>query len=1013
MEEYEEFCEKTLARIQEASLSTESFLPAQSESISLIRFHGVAVLSPLLNIEKRKEIQQEKQKALHVEARKQVNRKKALLTRVQEILENVQVRKARKASDFDQWEAETAYSNAEVRNLNVPAVFPNSLPSPSEHPTLARLEKTAGVSPTDNEDQQRPNGIELARDTEGSNSPKQCDKSSSSQAETETSPKISATPKGTLTSDSLVSRAEEQDPPVLAEVTLDPYVMSLQNLMKKSKEYTEREQSGRSLRSSTRRNINESPSDKENDAVTVSECVKEKAPLTGKRCGSAIPDKLSLNKSNVLLQGACSQPGSTNTSVLASFSKVDIPVQTGHPTVPHSEADFKVIPTFITENNVIKSLTGSYAKLPSPEPSVSPKMHRRHSRPSSACHILINNPINACELSPKGKEQMVNIIIPDTDEKTSVSETVPKLPLDLAGVCSSKTYVSKNASEAIEDVAVGKSSQVCQSLGNQLENKVTHGLFAVEGQLTSDARGTHKMNNTCSTGPKLQGPYVIPSQCIASQNLETVSGFRSGSVLEKNSCNSQMELNKSYNVKNPSPLLMQNQNPGQQMDTPMVSCGNEQLLDNSLEKVKRRLDLDMDGVQKENCPYVITTRIAEQERQYLPEKRYPKGSSLYIYKNKILETSTKEGEELLKSKMLAFEEMRKRLEEQHAQQLSLLIAEQEREQERLQKEIEEQEKILKEKKVITTEVSELNINHTVELEWRKISDSGLLETVLSQVDSFRTSNSQNSGFTNSALQYSCGSANEAPFYLWGSTSGATKLSVPRPFGRGQPRCTQVFDPEVQVKFNKITAVAKGFLIRRLMQTDKLKQLRQTVKDTMEFIRSFQSEAPLKRGIVSAQDASLQERVLAQLRAALYGIHDIFFVMDAAERMSILQHDREVRKEKMLRQMDKMKSPRVALSAATQKSLDRKKYMKVAEMRMPNKKFLVKQSPSETRVLQPNQGQNAPVHRLLSRQGTPKTSMKGVVQNRQKPSQSRVPSRAPVSGVYAGRIQRRRPNVATI
>lgn len=44
-----------------------------------------------------------------------------------------------------------------------------------------------------------------------------------------------------------------------------------------------------------------------------------------------------------------------------------------------------------------------------------------------------------------------------------------------------------------------------------------------------------------------------------------------------------------------------------------------------------------------------------------------------------------EGEEILKSKMLAFEEMRKRLEEQHAQQLSLLIAEQEREQERLQK----------------------------------------------------------------------------------------------------------------------------------------------------------------------------------------------------------------------------------------------------------------------------------------------------------------------------------------
>lgn len=37
------------------------------------------------------------------------------------------------------------------------------------------------------------------------------------------------------------------------------------------------------------------------------------------------------------------------------------------------------------------------------------------------------------------------------------------------------------------------------------------------------------------------------------------------------------------------------------------------------------------------------------------------------------------------------------------------------------------------------------------------------------------------------------------------------------------------------------------------------------QDTMEFIRSFQSEAPLKRGAVSAQDASLQDRVLAQVR----------------------------------------------------------------------------------------------------------------------------------------------------
>nr|XP_015101431.1 centriolar coiled-coil protein of 110 kDa isoform X1 [Vicugna pacos]XP_031543410.1 centriolar coiled-coil protein of 110 kDa isoform X1 [Vicugna pacos]XP_031543411.1 centriolar coiled-coil protein of 110 kDa isoform X1 [Vicugna pacos]XP_031543412.1 centriolar coiled-coil protein of 110 kDa isoform X1 [Vicugna pacos] len=1013
MEEYEKFCEKSLARLQEASLPTESFLPVQSESISLIRFHGVAVLSPLLNSEKRKEMQQEKQKALDVEARKQVNRKKALLTRVQEILENVQVRKAPNASDFDQWETETIYSNSEVRNLNVPATFPNILPTPTEHSALGRFEKETGILPSNNEDQFKSNGIDLARDSEEFNSLKQCDNSNTSHAENEASVKTSSTAaQETLISAGLFPTNEEQDPSLLEEVTPDPYVMSLQNLMKKSKEYIEREQSRRSLRSSTKRSVNESQSDRENDAVKVADCVKEKAQLIGKLCGSVIPDKPSLNKSNVLLQGASTQASSVNTSVLGSFSKVDIPVRSGYSTSLEPDSDFKGIPTFVTENNVIKSLTGSYAKLPSPEPSLSPKMHRRRSRPSSACHILINNPINACELSPKSKEQTVDLVVQDTDEKAHVPETVPKLPTDLAGVCSSKVYVSKNTSEAIQEMVLGKSNQVCQSSGNQLENKVIHGLAVAEGQPASDGRGPPSMDSACSAVQRLHEPYAT-SQCIMGQSFGTVSGLTSASVLEKNSYSLPVELNKSYDVKNPSPLLMQNQNTRQQMDTPTVSCGSEQFLDNSFEKVKRRLDLDIDNLQKENCPYVLTAGIAEQERQHVLEKRYPKGP-VYINKNKMIESSSKEGEEILKSKMLAFEEMRKRLEEQHAQQLSLLIAEQEREQERLQKEIEEQEKMLKEKKVISVEASELDMNNAVDLEWRKISDSGLLETMLSQVDSLHTSHSNSSGFTSSALQHNFGSAKEVPFYLWGSSpSGLATLSVTRPFGRAKTKWSQVFSPEVQAKFNKITAVAKGFLTRRLMQTDKLKQLRQTVKDTMEFIRSFQSEAPLKRGVVSAQDASLQERVLAQLRAALYGIHDIFFVMGAAERMSILHHDREARKEKMLRQMDKVRSPRVALSAATQKSLDRKKYMKAAEMGMPNKKFLVKQNPSETRVLQQNQGQNAPVHRLLSRQGTPKTSVKGVVQNRQKSSQSRVPNRAPVSGVYAGKIQRKRPNVATI
>ncbi|XP_048188746.1 centriolar coiled-coil protein of 110 kDa isoform X2 [Perognathus longimembris pacificus] len=959
MEEYEEFCEKALARMQEASVATESFLPPRSQSVSLIHFHGVAVLSPLLNLEKRKEIQEEKQKALDREARKQVNRKKALLMRVQEILENVQVRKAPTASDFDDWETE-------VKDLNVSSAFPNSLPRPAERSTLAELENIPGILPLANEEQCKPNRMVLAGDAEVVNSLKQCDGSDIDPAENEASPKTPSIPlHDTLISNGLLSTNEEQDPLLLADVTTsDPYVMSLQNLMKKSKEFLEREEYRSSLKSGARRSVNESHSDKENDAARAGDCV-DKAPLASKHCGSLIPDKPSLNKSNVLLQGASSPASSLSTSALAGFSKGDVPAGPGYPSLLDPECDIKVRPMFVTENNVIKSLTGSYAKLPSPEPSMSPKMHRRRSRPSSACHILINNPINACELSPKGKEQAVDVVVPAIDDKRTEPETVPKLPSDVAGVCSSKVYVSKNASETTEDLAMSKSSQLCPSLGNQLQERGTPGLATAEGQMPSGESGAYRVHSSCATVPEVPEPCAT-SQCLASLSLGAGSGLKPAGIPEKG-WNSQMELNKSYDVKHPSPLLMQTQSAQQQVATPTVPCGDEQLLDNSFEKVKRRLDLDIESLQKENCPYVITTGMVEQERQHLPEKRYPRGP-VCINKNKILDTGTKEGEEMLRSKMLAFEEMRKRLEEQHAQQLSLLIAEQEREQQRLHKEIEEQEKMLKEK-AITAEVSELNLSSAAELEWKKRSDSGLLESVLPQVDLFRTSVPNSSGFTNSALQYSVASANEAPFFLRGSSaSSMSKRSMTRPFGRAQARWPQVFSPEVQAKFNKITAVAKGFLTRRLMQTDKLKQLRQTVKDTMEFIRSFQSEAPLKRGI-SAQDASLQERVSAQLRAALYGIHDIFFVMDAAERMSILHHDREARKEKMLRQMDKMKSPRVALSAATQKSLDRKKFMKAAEMGMPNRRFLLKQNPSETRVLQPSQGQNAPVHRLLSRQGS--------------------------------------------
>ncbi|NXE47070.1 CP110 protein, partial [Casuarius casuarius] len=929
MEDYENFCKKHFSRIQEEVIKREATFSVPHKNISLIQFHGVPVLSPLLSLEKKKEIQQDKQKALDLEIWRQNSKKRALLNRVQEILENVQIRKTSSVSDLNMWEADNTCPDSESKALTdfTPLSDVNLSCSPERHGST-ELEKTPEIMPSNATGQVTSSVTEIVKAVE--------ENVSSRQSENHF-PKDIPCPKAVTsdnTNNKLASQAlqnsERPGVPLSDEEVQDPYTMSLQNLLKKSREYIEKEQTRRSSRSNSKRCMNESHSDKENDAVKTTDSVKERAKLTGRSCAAATLDKPSLNKSNTILQGASTHTSNTSTPTLSSFSKVDIPMRVGTPPLVDSDSDeeFKNTSTFDRDSSIIRSLTGSYAKLPSPEPSMSPKMHRRRPRPLSMGHIVINNPVNAYELSPKGKGRAMDLILQDIADKNNVSESVPKLMVDFAVVCPGKVPgVHRNSLDPCDGLVVGRTSR--HSFGH-LESKGTLSA-TVEGQVVLDGRGQYKVETSTNiVGPKLHEPFAV-SQSMVTQKILAVNETKPPSLLEHTKCNSPVELNKSYDVENPSALLMQSKNKRQQMDTPNVSPANEQFLENGFEKVKRRLDLDTDSSQKENNPYVLAVGTEEQEKQWLQEQKYPVGS-VYIAKNAVSD-STAKGKRfsILKTKMLAFEEMRKRLEEQHAQQLSILIAEQEREQEKLQKELEEQERKLKGKKIATTEIeiSKVNINSRMELEWRKKSESGLLESMQSQMEAVHNANSTSIGFAHTTPN-TFASTSETSFFLWGpSGSGVIKTSVSRPSNRIKTKWTQVFSPDIQIKFNKITAVAKGFLTRRLMQTEKLKYLKQTVKDTMEFIKNFQSEAPLKRGSVSAQDASLHERVMAQLRAALYDIHDIFFIMEASERMNILRHDREVRKEKMLRQMDKVKSPRerATLSTATQKSLDRKKYMK--------------------------------------------------------------------------------------
>ncbi|NXD29821.1 CP110 protein, partial [Spelaeornis formosus] len=965
MEDYEIFCRKHLSKIQEEAIKGEPSLIVHNKNLSLIQFYGVPVLPPLVSLEKKKEVQQYKEKALELEMRKRESWKKALLDCVQEIVENVQMKKVPSMSDVNTSETESSCPDLDSKALTDFTALSdiNSACSPERHACMD-LEKKPELRSSDTEGQIISNVIEVVKAAEENVSSKP---SESRFSEDVLCPRA-ASP-GKVCNKFPSHALQKQEGPVGSpsdEDVQDPCVMSLQNLIKKSREYIEKEQSKRISKNNSKRSMSESNSDKENDGVKT-DSVKERAKFTGRSFSAQTPDKPGLTKSNTLLQGVSTHTNNTSMYNLSSFSKVDIPMRVETPPLVDSNEELKKNSMLECDSSIVRSFTGSYAKLPSLEPSMSPKMHRRRPRPLSMGHIIINNPVNAYELSPKGKGRAMDLIMQDIADKNNVSESVPKFMVDFTTVCPGRVPgVSRNSSGPCDGLGVGKPNRHSFGL---FESRETVSAM-VEGQMVMDSRGPYKVSeSSISMAPPNVNESFAISQSTVTQKILSINEMKPATLPENTQCNSPVELNKSCNVENPSPLLMQSKNVPQQMDNaPSVSSANEQFPEH-FEKVIRRLDLGTNNCQKENTSCVLRVGMEEQEKQWFQEQKYPIGS-VCITKNAVLENMAKE--DILKTKMLSFEEMRKRLEEQHAQQLSILIAEQEREQEKLQKELEEQERKLKGKKVTTTEIeiSKVNINSRMELEWRKKNESGLLESVQSQLETVHNTNSTSIGFAHTTPN-TFSSTSETSFYLWGpSGSGLIKTSVCGPRNRIKTRWTQVFSLETQMKFNKITAVAKGFLTRRLLQTEKLKYLKQTVKDTLEFIKNFQSEAPLKRGSVSAQDASLHERVMAQLRAALYDIHDIFFTMEVSERMNILHHDREVRKEKMLRQMDKVKSPRerVTLSTATQKSLDRKKYIKASEMGIPSKKIIIKQKTPENRILQPNQGQNALVHKPLCRQG---------------------------------------------
>ncbi|XP_028175206.1 uncharacterized protein LOC114363619 isoform X2 [Ostrinia furnacalis] len=93
--------------------------------------------------------------------------------------------------------------------------------------------------------------------------------------------------------------------------------------------------------------------------------------------------------------------------------------------------------------------------------------------------------------------------------------------------------------------------------------------------------------------------------------------------------------------------------------------------------------------------------------------------------------------------------------------------------------------------------------------------------------------------------------------------------------------------EQRAAATKIVAFAKGFLVRRLLRTDRVQGTVQTIRDALLCALQLHQE---REGIRGA-DVGLHRRLIQQITAACYALHDTFITSTPAERCAMIAADR--------------------------------------------------------------------------------------------------------------------------
>ncbi|KAK4872435.1 hypothetical protein RN001_014464 [Aquatica leii] len=134
---------------------------------------------------------------------------------------------------------------------------------------------------------------------------------------------------------------------------------------------------------------------------------------------------------------------------------------------------------------------------------------------------------------------------------------------------------------------------------------------------------------------------------------------------------------------------------------------------------------------------------------------------------------------------------------------------------------------------------------------------------------------------------------------------------------GKNSCSRVLftDTSIPQRFQEeraatiLTAAVRGYLVRRLKRTERVKNLVQTIRDALLCAMSLHSE---KNDSIQPPDVELHRRLIQQISAACYEFYDIFFNLTIKEKMELIAVDR-------LRIKEKLKRPSISLNTDSEKS----------------------------------------------------------------------------------------------